>query len=100
VRAGAWVGHGGASWQLAADAVGGELPGEERELRAPMPGAVVAVPLREGDEVARGDVLVVLESMKMELQITAPADGVLDALHVAAGDQVALGDVLAHVQPR
>ena len=65
-----------------------------------MPGVVVAVPLAQGATVARGDVLVVLESMKMELQITAPADGVLDALHVAAGDQVALGDVLAHVQPR
>ena len=79
----------GRPWQLRRSA---ELPGEERELRAPMPGAVVSVPAPEGDEVARGDVVVVLESMKMELQITAPADGVLDALHVAAGDQVALGD--------
>ena len=65
-----------------------------------MPGAVVSVPCSEGDEVTRGEVLVVLESMKMELQITAPADGVLDALHVAPGDQVALGDVLARVEPR
>jgi len=100
VLAGGWVGHDGRSWQLAGAHADAEVPDEERELRAPMPGAVVSVPLREGDEVARGDILVVLESMKMELQITAPADGVLDALHVEAGDQVALGDVLARVEPR
>jgi acetyl-CoA/propionyl-CoA carboxylase biotin carboxyl carrier protein len=100
VLAGEWVGHGGESWELVAPSGEAAAPDAERELRAPMPGAVVAVPCSEGDEVTRGDVLVVLESMKMELQITAPADGVLDALHVAAGDQVALGDVLAHVEPR
>jgi acetyl-CoA/propionyl-CoA carboxylase biotin carboxyl carrier protein len=94
--AGEWVGHEGRSWRLGRDdaAGGGE---QDRELRAPMPGAVVAVERREGERVARGDVVVVLESMKMELQIAAAADGVLEAVHVAAGDQVALGDVLARV---
>ena len=100
VLAGGWVGQGGESWQLAGGSGEAQAPDLERDLRAPMPGTVVSVPRAEGDEVARGDVLVVLESMKMELQITAPADGVLDELHVAAGDQVALGDVLARVEPR
>ena len=100
VLAGGWVGHGGESWQVVGESAEAQAPDAERELRAPMPGAVVSVPCSEGDEVTRGEVLVVLESMKMELQITAPADGVLDALHVAPGDQVALGDVLARVEPR
>jgi acetyl-CoA/propionyl-CoA carboxylase biotin carboxyl carrier protein len=63
-----------------------------------MPGSVVAVHARAGDEVARGDVLLVLESMKMELQITAPHDGRVAALHVAAGDQVPLDSVLASME--
>ena len=100
VLAGGWAGHDGESWPPVVDPARAEVAGEERELRAPMPGAVVSVPCAQGDEVARGDVVVVLESMKMELQITAPADGVLDALHVAAGDQVALGELLARVEPR
>ena len=100
VVGGGWVGQGGNSWEVVAPLLEEQAPDAERELRAPMPGAVVSVPRSEGDEVARGDVLVVLESMKMELALTAPADGVLDALHVAAGDQVALGDVLARVEPR
>ena len=69
------------------------------ELRAPMPGSVVAVHAREGAAVARGAVLVVIESMKMELQIVAPRDGTLVGLRVAAGDQVALNTVLASVVP-
>ena len=100
VVAGGWVGHDGESWPPIASSQDAQAPEGERDLRAPMPGAVVAVPCAEGDEVTRGDVLVVLESMKMELQLTAPADGMLVALNVAAGDQVALGDVLARVEPR
>ena len=103
VLAGGWAGHDGASWPPVGSLAERRAPGEERELRAPMPGAVVSVPRSEGEEVARGDVVVVLESMKMELQITAPADGVLDALHVAAGDQVALARcslIARRVEPR
>jgi biotin carboxyl carrier protein len=64
-----------------------------------MPGSIVAVNTREGAEVARGEVLLVMESMKMELQITAPRDGTVAALHVAPGDQVALDDLLASLAP-
>jgi biotin carboxyl carrier protein len=64
-----------------------------------MPGSVVAVQAAEGAQVARGEVLMVIESMKMELQITAPYDGAVAALHVAPGDQVALDAVLASMAP-
>ncbi len=63
-----------------------------------MPGSIVAVHAHEGAEVARGEVLLVMESMKMELQITAPRDGTVE-LHVAAGDQVALDTLLASLAP-
>jgi acetyl-CoA/propionyl-CoA carboxylase biotin carboxyl carrier protein len=69
-------------------------------LDAPMPGTVLLVHVADGDAVAAGDVLLVLESMKMELSITAPHDGVVAGLDLAPGDRVALRQplvaVLAH----
>ncbi|WP_043514200.1 MULTISPECIES: biotin carboxylase N-terminal domain-containing protein [unclassified Actinoplanes] len=64
-------------------------------LLASMPGLVVAVHVGEGDRVAAGAPVVVLEAMKMQQTLTAPADGVVTALSAAVGRQVAAGDVLA-----
>ncbi len=95
-----WVGCGGHAWHVSpGERVHGAGDALDGELRAPMPGSVVAVHAREGAAVARGAVLVVIESMKMELQIVAPRDGTLVGLRVAAGDQVALNTVLASVVP-
>jgi acetyl-CoA/propionyl-CoA carboxylase, biotin carboxylase, biotin carboxyl carrier protein len=95
-----WIAHEGNAWTLDPQArergVGADRAGE---IRAPMPGSVVAVYAAEGAHVARGEVLIVIESMKMELQITAPYDGALATLHVAPGDQVALDAVLASMAP-
>jgi biotin carboxyl carrier protein len=66
-------------------------------LEAPMPGTVLLVHVGDGDAVREGDVLVVLESMKMELSIAAPHDGVVDGLAVAPGDRVALRQPLLAV---
>lgn len=57
-------------------------------LKAPMPGLVVAVPVQEGQAVKKGDVLVVLESMKMQNELKSPRDGVAARLRVKVGDSV------------
>jgi len=67
-------------------------------LRAPMPGRIVAAPLKAGDPVAKGQPVVVLEAMKMEHALTAPFDGVVETLSVAVGDQATEGAVLAVVK--
>jgi 3-methylcrotonyl-CoA carboxylase alpha subunit len=61
------------------------------ELSSPMPATVVRVLVEAGAQVARGDALVTLEAMKMELQIRAPRDGVVSAVHCKAGDLVPPG---------
>lgn len=53
--------------------------------RAPMPGAVIAIPVQVGQRVARGDVLMVIESMKMETAICAALDGDVQAVHLQVG---------------
>jgi acetyl-CoA/propionyl-CoA carboxylase, biotin carboxylase, biotin carboxyl carrier protein len=69
-------------------------------LEAPMPGTVLLVHVADGDEVSAGDVMVVLESMKMELSITAPRAGVVAGMDLKPGDPVALGQpLLAVVEP-
>jgi len=55
------------------------------EVRAPMPGTVVSVNATAGQAVARGDPLLVMESMKLETTISAWRDGTVEAIHVAAG---------------
>ena len=63
-------------------------------LVAPMPGNVLATHIAVGDTVSAGQLLLVLEAMKMEHRITAPEDGVVAELRVTEGDQVANGELL------
>ena len=66
-------------------------------LLAPMPGRIVSVGAAEGAAVTKGQKLVVVEAMKMELALSAPFDGVVEALKVKLGDQVAEGALLVQV---
>lgn len=63
-------------------------------LTAPMPGAVLATEVNSGDKVSKGDLLLILEAMKMEHRITAPMNGIVSQLHVTTGDQVENGQLL------
>ncbi len=63
-------------------------------LTAPMPGNVLATHVAEGDAVAEGQLLLVLEAMKMQHRITAPFDGTVKELHVSEGEQVDNGALL------
>jgi 3-methylcrotonyl-CoA carboxylase alpha subunit len=88
---------GGASHTLTLDdpaARAGEREVRPGSLKAPMPGRVIAVSARSGDQVARGETLMVVEAMKMEHAITAPADGTVARVHFTIGDQVEEGALL------
>ncbi len=67
-------------------------------LVAPMPGCVTMVEVKVGQVVARGDLLLVVEAMKMEHRITAPHEGIVVDIRVAAGEQVGAGDLLVVVE--
>ncbi len=57
-------------------------------IQSPMPGMVIDIPVKEGEEVKKGQVLVILESMKMQNELTAPRDGVIARIQAAINDNV------------
>jgi 3-methylcrotonyl-CoA carboxylase alpha subunit len=81
----------------AAAAAAEEAAGGNR-LLAPIPGQVTAVHAKAGDEVTRGQVLVVLEAMKTVFRLAAPADGVVEAVSCAPGETVQEGQILVSFQ--
>jgi biotin carboxyl carrier protein len=64
------------------------------ELKASMPGLVIRIKVRPGEEVAKGQPVIILEAMKMENEIRVPADGVIKELCVQEGQPVEKGDLL------
>lgn len=64
-------------------------------VTAPMPGKILAVKANAGQAVKKGDVIMVLEAMKMENDIVAPQDGTVASINAAAGDAVEAGATLA-----
>ncbi len=102
-----YVAHGDDAWQvllrgrlypvtvederekrLRSAAGGGVVESGEYHLKAPMPGLVVAVPVEEGQDVQKGQVLLVLESMKMQNELKSPRDGKVSRIKVKAGESV------------
>jgi biotin carboxyl carrier protein len=67
-------------------------------MRAPMPGSVIAVGVEPGDTVAAGDMVMIIESMKLETVIRAPADGVVAAVHFGVGDRFDRDAVLVSLE--
>ncbi len=72
---------------------------ESGEIRAPMPGQIVDIRVREGDKVRKGQALLVLEAMKTQQVFSAPFDGIVAKLPMFSGDQVVEGGLLALVEP-
>ena len=65
------------------------------DIVAPMPGKILDVKAAPGQSVKKGDVVLLLEAMKMENEVVAPQDGVIAGINVNSGDMVEAGNVLA-----
>ena len=79
---------------IEAGAAPGAARHHEHGLEAPMPGLVRSIAVSEGDAVVRGQTLVVLEAMKMEIRITAPEDARILKVRCAVGERVERGQAL------
>ncbi len=75
-----------------------QAEGEGIPIKVEVPGRVLKVLVKEGQEVKAGDTLVTVESMKMELEIKSPVNGVVTKLLVNVGESVNTGDVVAYVK--
>jgi biotin carboxyl carrier protein len=101
---------GGIAYELAVEGLEGEkatwgtpaaartvLAGEGA-VTAIMPGKIIRVLVAEGDQVAEGDVVCILEAMKMENELKTPKAGTVKALYVGPGQDVEMGAVLAEIE--
>ena len=84
--------------RLRAAAGSGVAESGEYHLKAPMPGLVVSIPVKEGDKVEKGQVLVILESMKMQNELKSPKAGVVGRIRVKQGETVEQRQALLSVQ--
>ena len=82
----------------AAPAAAPAAPAGATKVNAPMPGTIMDIKVKAGDAVKEGDVLMVLEAMKMENDIVAPAAGKVAGIHVNKGDNVNSNDLLVSIQ--
>lgn len=74
--------------RLRAAAGGGASASGEFNLKAPMPGLVVSIPVAEGDQVEKGQVILILESMKMQNELKSPKAGTVTRIRVKPGETV------------
>jgi acetyl/propionyl-CoA carboxylase alpha subunit len=96
-----WVFHDGLVREFPADAAAPKRAAHAHgSLTAPMPATVIGIKVAAGDAVTRGDILIVLEAMKMELPVRAPGDGRVTAVHCSAGDLVQPDTPLIDIAPR
>lgn len=75
-----------------------QVPQGAEVVEAPMPGTILDIKVNQGDTVKKGQVLVILEAMKMENEIMAPRDGKVTAINTTKGASVNLGDALVSLE--
>ena len=68
------------------------------ELKAPMPGLVLSVVVSEGQQVKKGEAIIVLEAMKMENILNAPRDGTVTKVNFKNGDNIMTGEVIVEIE--
>jgi biotin carboxyl carrier protein len=76
---------------------GPTVPVGELLIKAPMPGVVVTVPVTEGQYIAQNDIVVVLESMKMQNEFKTPREGTVSSIRVKPGDKVDQNEILVTI---
>jgi acetyl/propionyl-CoA carboxylase alpha subunit len=97
-----WIFMDGRTWVIDRErrtARRGHATDDQVALAAPMPATVVAIKVTAGDAVHEGDLLIMLEAMKMELPITAPRDGRIKSIGCREGDLVQPGVALVEFEP-
>jgi len=70
-------------------------PAGKISITSPMPGTILSIKVKPGANVSKGDVIMILEAMKMENEILAPEDGVISSIEISEGASVNTGDLLA-----
>ncbi|NLM34963.1 MAG: biotin/lipoyl-binding protein [Clostridiales bacterium] len=73
-------------------------PVEGEKIECPMPGSIIKILVTEGSSLKKGDVIMILEAMKMENEIMAPRDCKVVSINVTKGEQVNTGDILAVIE--
>lgn len=81
----------------AAPAAPAQAAGSGEKVNAPMPGTILDVKVNNGDSVKKGQVIMILEAMKMENDVVAPCDGTITSVLVKKSDTVNSGDTLATI---
>ncbi|MFM0512155.1 acetyl/propionyl/methylcrotonyl-CoA carboxylase subunit alpha [Paraburkholderia sp. RL17-373-BIF-A] len=101
-----YVNHRGTRWRMAVVSelaalaqVAARAGAQGSEVRSDMPGSVTEIHVKAGDEVKAGDVLVVMEAMKLIFPLAAPRDGVIESLHCQVGEIVPRGQTLVQLTP-
>ncbi len=69
-----------------------------QQVKAPLPGIIMSINVKEGDDIKRGSTLLIYEAMKMENNLVAERDGIVKSVKVNAGDSILQGDVLLEIE--
>lgn len=84
--------------QLRGSAYGGDSGEGSSQIKTAMPGKVVRILVKVGDEVSNGDGVIVVEAMKMQNEIRSPKNGTVSSVRVAEGDTVKAGQILLSIE--